>query len=100
MKADYDEVEFETSEQWRAWLDARHADTDGIWLRMYKKVTGIKTVTYAEALDEALCYGWIDGQMKKKMNFHTFKSSLRDAKTVCGRSEILSILLDLRPKVG
>ncbi len=66
MKPEYLEVEFEETKQWRAWLDTHHTDTDGIWLRMYKKAAGIKTVTYAQALDEALCYGWIDGQMKKK----------------------------------
>ena len=66
MKAEYLEVEFENTRKWRTWLDAHYDDTDDIWLRMYKKASGIKTVTYAEALDEALCYGWIDGQMKKK----------------------------------
>ena len=66
MKAEYSEKEFENTKQWRAWLDIHYADVDGIWLRIYKKDSGIKTVTYAEALDEALCYGWIDGQRKKK----------------------------------
>lgn len=47
---------------WRRWLDANHAQSHGLWLRLYKKGSGRKTVTYAEALDEALCYGWIDGQ--------------------------------------
>lgn len=37
---------------------------DGIWIRHFKKDTGIETVTYAQALDESLCYGWIDGQSK------------------------------------
>jgi uncharacterized protein YdeI (YjbR/CyaY-like superfamily) len=44
------------------WLEKNHAKSDGVWLRIYKKASGKKTVTYAEALDEALCYGWIDGQ--------------------------------------
>lgn len=66
VKAEYPEVAFEDAEQWRAWLHVHHADADGVWLRMYKKASGIKTVTYAEALDEALCYGWIDGQVQKK----------------------------------
>ena len=47
------------------WLATHHAKSDGIWLRIFKKESGEKTVTYAEALDEALCYGWIDGQKKK-----------------------------------
>jgi uncharacterized protein YdeI (YjbR/CyaY-like superfamily) len=53
---------FETQEAWRAWLHDHHADSPGIWLRIYKKGSGQPTVTYAEALDEALCYGWIDSQ--------------------------------------
>lgn len=55
---------FATKEQWRAWLDQMHTESDGIWVRIYKKSSGKKTVTYAEALDEALCFGWIDGQKK------------------------------------
>lgn len=41
-----------------------HESQIGIWLRIYKKDSGVKTVTYAEALDEALCFGWIDGIKK------------------------------------
>jgi uncharacterized protein YdeI (YjbR/CyaY-like superfamily) len=45
---------------WAAWLIQHHADSSGLWLRIYKKDSGQPTVTYAEALDEALCFGWID----------------------------------------
>ncbi len=55
---------FATPAEFRAWLDVHHADTDGIWLRMYKKASGQQTVNYGQALDEALCYGWIDGQLR------------------------------------
>lgn len=51
---------FETADAWRAWLDAHHLGSQGLWLRIYKKDSGVATVTYAQALDEALCYGWID----------------------------------------
>lgn len=61
---DYETIEFKAQSDFRKWLDAHHADTDGIWLRMYKKASNIQSITYAEALDEALCYGWIDGQKK------------------------------------
>ena len=53
---------FATAAAWRIWLDKNQTKSDGLWLRIYKKDSGKKTVTYAEALDEALCYGWIDGQ--------------------------------------
>ncbi len=56
---------FQTPAAWRAWLDAHHACHKGLWLRIYAKASGLPTVTYAEALDEALCYGWIDGQKNK-----------------------------------
>ena len=55
---------FATAGAWRTWLDKNQARSEGVWLRIYKKDSGEKTVTYAEALDEALCYGWIDGQKK------------------------------------
>lgn len=66
MKPEYETVEFSDAAQWRQWLHTHHADTDGIWLRIYKKASGVETVDYAGALDVALCYGWIDGQVKKK----------------------------------
>ncbi|CAN5292455.1 YdeI/OmpD-associated family protein [soil metagenome] len=53
---------FETAEDWEKWLIKHHENHQGIWLRMYKKATKKPTITYAEALDVALCYGWIDGQ--------------------------------------
>ncbi|MFZ6644944.1 YdeI/OmpD-associated family protein [Undibacterium sp. TJN25] len=55
---------FATAAKWRQWLATHHRRTDGVWLQIFKKDAGTATVTYAEALDEALCYGWIDGQKK------------------------------------
>lgn len=50
-------------EAWRAWLDLNETESDGVWLVMAKKgVTDPTSIIYAEALDEALCSGWIDGQ--------------------------------------
>src|SRR4051794_25039056 len=48
----------------RKWLSKNHLSSEGIWLMIHKKGSSKPTVTYAEALDEALCYGWIDGQKK------------------------------------
>jgi len=53
---------FPTPAAFRKWLSANHRKSPGIWLRIYKKDSGTPTLTYAEALDEALCFGWIDGQ--------------------------------------
>jgi uncharacterized protein YdeI (YjbR/CyaY-like superfamily) len=54
-------LSFRTAAEFRKWLAANHCKSDGIWLRIFKKDSGEPTVTYAEALDEALCFGWIDG---------------------------------------
>jgi uncharacterized protein YdeI (YjbR/CyaY-like superfamily) len=51
---------FKTRQAWRAWLSRNHAKAKGIWLAYYKKASGKTSVTYEEALQEALCYGWID----------------------------------------
>ena len=50
---------------WEAWLDAEHARSDGVWLKFAKKGSGVQTVVYAEALEVALCYGWIDSQVAR-----------------------------------
>jgi uncharacterized protein YdeI (YjbR/CyaY-like superfamily) len=53
---------FESKKKFEDWLAKKHDKSTGLWLKIAKKATGISTVTYAEALDVALCYGWIDGQ--------------------------------------
>lgn len=55
-------LSFATQHAWEAWLDERHADASGVWLKIAKKAAGSPSVSYAEALEGALCYGWIDGQ--------------------------------------
>ncbi len=55
---------FEHQKDWVGWLDQNHTTSSGIWLRLAKKASGLQSVSYAEALDVALCYGWIDGQKK------------------------------------
>lgn len=56
---------FPTQQKWREWLDKNHAASNGLWVRIFKKASGKKTVTHQQALDEALCFGWIDGQRNK-----------------------------------
>jgi uncharacterized protein YdeI (YjbR/CyaY-like superfamily) len=53
---------FATWQDWEAWLKEHHADVKGVWLKIAKKDSRLPSVSYAEALDSALCYGWIDGQ--------------------------------------
>ncbi len=54
-----------SAREWEAWLEANHAATAEIWLQFGKKGTGVATVTYAEAVEMALCFGWIDGQARR-----------------------------------
>jgi len=58
-------LSFETSADFHNWLENNYEDQTGIWLRIFKKDSGVPSINYALALDEALCYGWIDGQVKK-----------------------------------
>jgi uncharacterized protein YdeI (YjbR/CyaY-like superfamily) len=51
--------------QWRAWLTKNHATAQEMWLVIYKKHTGRPDLTYIEALEEALCFGWIDGILER-----------------------------------
>ena len=53
---------FKSPGTFETWLEKQHDKSTGIWMKIYKKDSGIKTITYAEALDVALCFGWIDGQ--------------------------------------
>ena len=55
---------FARQKDWEKWLKENHTASRGLWLRLAKKNSGIESVSYAEALDVALCYGWIDGQKK------------------------------------
>lgn len=56
---------FSSPKEWNDWLSGNFdSNHDGIWLRIYKKNSGVKTITYEEALDEALCFGWIDSLKK------------------------------------
>jgi uncharacterized protein YdeI (YjbR/CyaY-like superfamily) len=55
-------LQFEDQAAWSKWLDEHHAESPGVWLKIAKKASGIATVNHPEALEEALCYGWIDGQ--------------------------------------
>ncbi|HVU31808.1 MAG TPA: YdeI/OmpD-associated family protein [Opitutaceae bacterium] len=62
-------LSFKSSAEFRRWLEQNHATVDGIWLRIFKKASGKESITYAEALDECLCFGWIDGQKQPHDEF-------------------------------
>jgi len=53
-----------TGQDWRAWLAQHHADRKEIWLTYYKKTSGKTGISYEDSVEEALCFGWIDGAIK------------------------------------
>lgn len=64
--SDLAELLVKDAEAWRVWLDGNHADHSGVWLVLHKKGGQTTSLTYAQALDEALCFGWIDGQIARR----------------------------------
>jgi uncharacterized protein YdeI (YjbR/CyaY-like superfamily) len=58
-------IRFASQEAWEDWLEANQASAPGVWIKMAKKASGIESVTHPEALEVALCFGWIDGQRKR-----------------------------------
>jgi uncharacterized protein YdeI (YjbR/CyaY-like superfamily) len=63
-------VFFATPEDLESWLEKHHSSSDGVWLKFAKKGSGIRSVVYAEALEAALCFGWIDGQARRLDELH------------------------------
>ena len=59
-------LSFEHPKAWATWLDKNHATSPGLWLRLAKKASLVQSLTYSEALEVALCYGWIDAQKKSE----------------------------------
>src|ERR687897_1251006 len=74
---------FRSEAAFEAWLRAHHARETEIWVRIYKKASGKPTVTNAEALDVALCWGWIDG-IRKSFDENSFlqRYTPRKAKSI------------------
>ncbi|MFE9724900.1 YdeI family protein [Streptomyces sp. NPDC005794] len=63
-RADPEPLLFERADLLEAWLERRHAERTGLWLKIAKKGSGIASVTAAEVIDVVLCHGWIDGQRR------------------------------------
>ena len=57
-------VEFQSMSQWDKWLAKNYSRSEGIWIRFFKKASDVSSMTTSDALDVALCYGWITGQAK------------------------------------
>jgi uncharacterized protein YdeI (YjbR/CyaY-like superfamily) len=55
-------IAFASAAEWEAWLVDNHADSDGVWIEIAKRESGLESVRYPEVLESALCFGWIDGR--------------------------------------
>jgi uncharacterized protein YdeI (YjbR/CyaY-like superfamily) len=63
---------FATPQAWRAWLEEHHANADELWVGFYKRGSGKRSITWPEAVDAALCFGWIDG-LRKSIDALSYK---------------------------
>ena len=76
-------VELERREDWRAWLEANHATSDGVWLVTWKQAANRPRVDYDAAVEEALCFGWVDSRSK---SVDELRTSLRFTRRKPGSS--------------
>lgn len=84
--------QFESQQAWSDWLNGNHGQTDGVWLKFAKKNSGHTTVNYAEAVEEALCYGWIDSQTKSlDSKFYLQKFSPRRARSIWSKINVAKV---------
>lgn len=66
MAPELPELLLPDADAWRAWLAANHATSRGVWLVQHKKGGAVTSLTYEQALDHALCFGWVDGQIGRR----------------------------------
>ncbi len=101
--ADAPTIAFRDQPAFRTWLAAHHREQDGIWLKLAKKGSGIPSVTYAEAVVVALCFGWIDGQARSVdetsyvQRFTPRRSRSKWSKINIGRVEALVAAGEMTP---
>src|SRR5258708_32206809 len=94
---------FASPAAWRRWLQANGGTSKGVWLKLAKKASGVDSVTYAEAVDVALCRGWIDGQKVAYddgwwlQRFTPRGPRSKWSKINCGKVEALIAAGEMRP---
>ena len=78
---------FKTPEELRAWLEEHHATADEVWVGYYKKASGRRSLTWSEVVDEALCFGWIDGKTQR-IDEHRYRQRLTPRRRGSNWSEV------------
>lgn len=93
-------VECTTVAAWERWLKRHHATAAGVWIRMAKKASGLASIDHPEALEVALCYGWIDGQRKSEdAQYFLQRFTPRTARSIwskINRDKVLKLIDDGR----
>jgi uncharacterized protein YdeI (YjbR/CyaY-like superfamily) len=77
MAVELEELLVKDAAEWRAWLEANHSSSPGVWLVLHKKGGNVTELDYDAALDEALCFGWIDGQARRRDAESSFQRMTR-----------------------
>jgi uncharacterized protein YdeI (YjbR/CyaY-like superfamily) len=88
--ADYEQVHPETRAEWRAWPATNHATSPGVWLVQWRTPTGRRRVEYDQAVEEALCFGWIDSLAKRLDDERSMITMTRGSRRVGGRGRTRS----------
>jgi uncharacterized protein YdeI (YjbR/CyaY-like superfamily) len=78
--------------EWRRWLKKNHAKRGEVWLGFYNKASGKQAISYDHAVEEALCFGWVDGR-KKKLDgeAYAFRFTPRKAKSAWSKSNLVRV---------
>lgn len=104
LRAAAEIILFATQSAWADWLDKNHRRSSGVWLRLAKKGSSLKSVNYGEALEVALCYGWIDGQKRGESEQAWLQRFLpRAAKSIwskINREKALALIASRRMKAA
>ena len=91
-----DAIFFETPGELRAWLEEHHASASELWVGYYKKASGRRSPTWSEVVDEALCFGWIDGK-SQRIDEHRYRQRITPRRPNSNWSELnVSKIADLR----
>ncbi len=96
MEKDQSPIFFATPADFREWLDQHHQNEDVLWVGYYKKATGTQSITWPESVDQALCYGWIDG-LRKSIDEQSYKIRFTPRRKNSNWSEVnINRVIELR----
>ena len=81
-------LEFIERSEWRRWLIANHTQKEGVWLILYKLNSGVSSLTSSDAIEEALCFGWVDSK-PNKLDTRRYKLWFARRKSKSGWSKLI-----------